>query len=294
MNDIDFAPSNYAEDKNDYVFESPTMRVWEPLTGNHVKHVEHIFPRFVDKSNSWILEQVRNGEGKYWTPETLSFMRSNVIAKRMLNVILPSIIKAFGGGRIPTVVDATANIGGESIQMALSGVVDKVISYEPNKNSYIMLKNNIELYMLGDIITTINSRFDYKIPEGSLVLLDPPFQSSTNIGNFNMSIEPRNLHFVILDIIRAGAKCVLLNTPKDYVINTKFCRDHSLLAVCYRFGAKNVKVYIIMPADQFRTAYGNKADFASFAIKATGGFREIPDDEESYKLMYGARAIKIE
>lgn len=293
MQASDFAPkNNYAEDDNDYVFTAPMMRVWHTLTDNSVKYIEHTFPRFNNKSNTALLERVHGGENIYWTPATLSFMRSNVTAKRILSIIIPNIIKLYPSGVIDQVVDATANIGGESIQMALSGVVKSVKSYEPDARSFEMLKNNIGLYSLENVITPINTKFDYDIQKGAMVLLDPPFQSSTNIGNFNMSIEKRNLHYIIRDIFKKGATTLLLNTPRDYVINTKFCRDHSLCAVCYRFGSKNVKIFIIMPLALFRRAYGG-GDFASYEVRQTARTKGIPTDEEEYKLLYTAHARRI-
>lgn len=292
---VDFIAKKINEDDNDYIFVSPMIRVWHSLTGNHAKHVKHIFPRHNDKPNGELLRIIEAGENKYWTPETLSFMRGNVLGKRIISVALLPLKKILGAKF--SVVDATANIGGESIQLALASSlgVEGIIAYEPNKKSFEMLCENIALYDVGDIIKPVNSIYDYHVG-ADLVMIDPPFQSSTNIGNFNMSIEKRNLHYVLLDIIkRAGAKVILLNAPGDYLLNAKFCTDNGLCACCYRFGKKNVKIYLIMSIENYNKMWGEDTErFITRDIFGTmKGANPFAENEADYKLMYLAAAKRL-
>jgi hypothetical protein len=288
---VDFAPKPFKSDDNDYEFDSPTMRVWGSLVGNHSVKVASIFPRIEGQNNTELMNEVAKGAGRLWDPETLSFMRSDVLAKRMMNQAVRPLLNVLGP-HFP-VVDATSNIGGETIQFALMPFVSSVKAYEPNPTSYAMLLRNIDLYNLGDKVTAVNNKFDYNIPAGCLVLLDPPFQAHTNIGNFNMSIESRNIHAVIDDIFKAGAGALLLNTPRDFVFNSRFGVERGYSAVCYRFGNKNVKIYIVTRASDFSKMRVMPA-WSTWNIKGTDmTVQGLPQNDADFRKLYSSAKHRI-
>jgi len=215
-----------------------------------------------------IFNQLPNLENKNWTNQTLSYTRSNIASKHIIDCIIdPLVRKGLFSLTIPRkfiVVDATANIGGDTINFALNRNVSAVISYEILTPVYNMLVNNIKLYGLQNKVVTKNVKFDYKIPENSLVIIDPPFESVYNENNFNLSIDKMPIYYVAEKCLIAGAKCVMLTMPKNFKYNKKFAEDFNQNVTVYQMGDKNNKIFLVM---RLKTALElNIPNFSAYKI----------------------------
>ena len=168
-------------------------------------------------------------EGINWTDETLSYMRGRGTANKILYSILKPKFSTFN------VVDATANIGGDTINSRLAPFVLSVKAYEPDPDRFRMLTNNLRLYGIEDTVQAYNRPFDYVIPTNSVVLLDPPFD--------NFAIEDRSIYDTLADIVPRAA--VVLNAPVDFLFSIKEATRMRARVECYRFRGKRVKIYLI-------------------------------------------------
>lgn len=231
-------PPFVAEDKQEYL-----ERDYRPIIFSR-------FPLFTEKSviswnipfyeaNKKIKEAIYNGENIHWTNQTLSYMRNRKSYMQMLAILHKNNVD------FTNVVDATANIGGDSIGFACEGA--KVKSYEIIPSVYDILINNINLYKLD--IEAINSRFDYNIKEGSVVIIDPPFEKGNNAENFNLSIDNMPICAVCDKLLYGklpdgNASHILLTMPRDYKYNIRYANEHSQVVKAYK-SEKNVKFFLV-------------------------------------------------
>ncbi len=198
-----------------------------------------------------IREELPKLENINWTNQTLSYARSNIVGKHIIECIIAPLYRKglFGReGRIRSplkVVDATGNIGADSILFAMERFVSSVKVYEILPNVYDMLVNNIHLYGMDKKIQALNKRFDYDVPKNSLVMIDPPYEADNNRGNFNLSIDNMPIYYVAQKVLDAGAACVILSMPRTYKYNTKFALDHDQHVSVYQMGKINNKMYLV-------------------------------------------------
>jgi hypothetical protein len=286
LNTEDFIYKSFDVNIDDQKFAEVPFNKQEYVSRDFTKLVIRRFPKFDEVSYipskfKWgpfwevqkrINSQLIISKDLNWTNQTLSYTRDSVIAKHMVNCIVrplydsgffnnskrsnpekvkPEKVKPWSTGL--TVVDATANTGGDSITFALEKFVNKVISYEIFKPVYEMLVRNVDLYGLKDKIEIKNKRFDYNIPEGSLVIIDPPYESAFNseiskdVGsNFNLSIDPTPIYNVAKKCLSEGAKCVMLTMPKNFQYNKKFAVTNGQHVEVYQMGKKNNKIFLVM------------------------------------------------
>jgi hypothetical protein len=199
----------------------------------------------------YIREELPKLENVNWTNQTLSYARSNIVGKHIIECIIYPLYKKGlfgreGRGNSPMkVVDATGNIGADSILFAMERFVSSVKVYEILPNVYDMLVNNIHLYGMNKKIQALNKRFDYDIPKNSLVIIDPPYEADNNRGNFNLSIDNMPIYYVAQKILDAGASCVILSMPRTYKYNTKFALDHNQHVSVYQMGKINNKMFLV-------------------------------------------------
>ena len=242
----------------------------------------------------YIRDKLSSLEGINWSNQTLSYARNNVIGKHIIECLVFPLVKKglfvdskIAGSKLPDnlnvtphvkIVDATGNIGMDSITFALEKFVSHVTTYEILPEVYDMLLNNIKLYGMNSRITAYNKRFDYNpsIMKDALVMIDPPYESGNNSNNFNLSIDSFPIYFVAQKILDAGAKCVILTMPKTYRYNSKFARDHNQYVSVYQMGNKNNKLFLIM----------NMEDANRISMPGFGTFTTITADE-SQKDYYG-------
>lgn len=193
----------------------------------------------------YIRESLPTLENSNWTNRTLSYARSNIVGKHIIKCIIAPLYRKGLFSKPMKVVDATGNIGADSILFAMEKFVESVKVYEILPNVYRMLVNNIHLYGMSKKIHSLNKRFDYNIPKGSLVMIDPPYEADNNKGNFNLSIDRMPIYYVAQKILEEGAACVLLSMPKTYKYNTQFAIDHDQHVSVYQMGKINNKMFLV-------------------------------------------------
>lgn len=182
-----------------------------------------------------------------WSNQTLSYARINTIGKHIVECIIhPLFKKGIFDKNNFVIVDATGNIGTDSITFAMEYFVSHVKTYEILPHVYNMLVKNIDLYGYNDKITALNKRFDYDIPKRSLVIIDPPYETGNNADNFNLSIDKMPIYYVAQEVLNAGAAVVLLSMPKKYRYNAKFAQDFNHHVSVYQMGKVNNKMFLIM------------------------------------------------
>lgn len=256
----DFIDAKYDEKIDDQRHLTIKMEEQTYLYKSYEKMVEYAFPKISEESdipekykgmepeeiNLAINREILEGKDQFWTNRSLSYMRKDVQGKRLVKcVFLPVINKILGEDAEISFVDTTANIGGTSLQYALLPRVRSIKSYDLDPSAIKMLKNNVELYGYGDKFTILNKRFDGEIPKDAVISIDPPFELSNNIGNFNLSIENKPIYFVVEDVLNAEASVVFLEMPAEFRYNSRFAKDHHQFVSVYLLPTKNIKIYAI-------------------------------------------------
>ncbi len=187
--------------------------------------------RYYKQANAEIRASIKRDVN--WTNQTISYMRNRRSFKVILDILYENNITT------KNIVDATANIGGDSISFAMLGY--NVKAYEMNPVAFEILKNNVSLYNVD--IELINGKFDYNVPHDSLVIIDPPFERGNNKDNMNLSIDNMPICAVCDKILDAGAKYVILTMPRDYLYNIRYANDHNQTVLAYNT-SKNVKIFL--------------------------------------------------
>ncbi len=228
------------------------------LHKDYADNVQYAFPKFLpemtlpskyagmthDEVNTLLADKITVGKNCNWDNKSLSYMRKDVQGKRLMKCAFKPLFKILGMDEVHF-VDATANIGGNTLLFAMQDFVKSVKSYDLDPCAVKMLRENVSLYGYDDKIEIVEGRFDYKIPKDSVVSVDPPFEQANNKTNFNLSIEMKPLHYVVEDILNAGAKVVLLELPVEYRYNSRYARDHGQHVVVYIIPQKNIKIYAV-------------------------------------------------
>jgi hypothetical protein len=232
-------PPFVAEDKQEYLERDYRPIIFSRFPFFNEKSVMPLWNMPFYEANKKIKSAIINGENIHWTNQTLSYMRNRKSYLQMLAILKKNDVD------FTNVVDATANIGGDSIGFACEGA--KVKSYEIIPSVYNILVNNINLYKLD--IEAKNSRFDYDIKEGSVVIIDPPFEKGNNAENFNLSIDNMPICAVCDKLLygklpNGNASHVLLTMPRDYKYNIRYANEHSQSVKAYK-SEKNVKFFLV-------------------------------------------------
>lgn len=264
----DFIDAEYDIKVDDQLHLSVPDSAQEYLNVDHSRKIKFIFPQFTEGNplpdkyrgksrhdvNASILERLESGKDINWNNRALSYIRRNTHGKHIINCILKPIVRKLYGysgdnddysRAVVPVVDATTNIGGDTILFAMEPFVSSVTSYERSEEPYKMLLENIKLYGMEDRITAYNKMFDYKVPRDAFVIIDPPFETGNNAGNFNLSIDSVPIYEVVQRILDAGAKLVLISVVPEFQYNKRYAVDHGQHVSAYRIGDKNVKVYLV-------------------------------------------------
>ena len=278
---INFVGTPYNLLVDDHANDTVPFEKQEYLNKDYRKYLLNRFPLYTSYSrvidgkqqlpviNHNIIKQLPLLEGVNWTNQTLSYTRlSNISNKIYQNIIKPLIDDNLFNKKQITIVDATAGIGGDTLSFAMNYSINKVIAYEISKDTYNMLRNNIELYRLNNRIITKNKRFDYDIPNNSLVIIDPPFESSykqsqflkdTDINkNFTLSIDNIPIYAVAQKCLDRGARCVLITCPKTFRYNFRYAVDNDQHVSVF-LTPKNNKIFVVM-----RLEDGNKLAYVNF------------------------------
>ena len=198
--------------------------------------------------NNMIFDSLKKGENKNWTNQTLSYSRTNIAGRHMIDcVIKPIIRKAFTDNSKLIVIDATANTGSDSITFGMEKFVKQVISYEMNDIVYKMLSNNVKLYGMNNRIIPLNKFFTYTDAlKNSIVVIDPPYESPNNATNFNLSIDSTPIYNVCKKLLDKDVFMIVLSMPKYYKYNKRFAINNHQNVSCYQLGNINNKLFVVM------------------------------------------------
>lgn len=218
---------------------------------DYAKYVQYAFPLI----NSTVAEAIKTGDGKHWTNKTLSYMRKNGISQKLLDEFYPEVLP-FDKFNL---LDATANIGGDTIQYALRG--HEVLAFEMQKNVYDMLQNNVALYNLQNLVTTHHARFEYtkcaeyiskfktKLPV--VVIIDPPFEINNNSDHFNLSIARIPIYYIVEYLLEHCCEAVILSMPNEFKYNLQYAKEHKhVFDICY-IKNKGLKMLVVQKGDAF-------------------------------------------
>lgn len=219
---------------------------------DYAKYVKFAFPYV----NNTILQEIENGGGKYWTNKTLSYMRKDAVSKNLISSFYSEVLP-FDKFNL---IDATANIGGDTLQFALKGF-GWVMSFEMQDDVYKILKNNLELYNITNCIP-LNQKFEYKqclnyiskfptvLPV--VIIIDPPFEINNNASHFNLSIDKIPIYYIVEYLLNYCCEAVILSMPMDFKWNAEFAKEHNhSVEICY-VKNKDLKMMVISHSNDFK------------------------------------------
>ena len=179
------------------------------------------------------------------TDEGLYSVSKPKVSEEIINYILLKTDK-----KNITILDATGNVGGDSITFGLSNKVKKVITTELNPENFKCLMNNIKVYKLEKKIEIYNVDFIkfYKIlkKKVDVIYIDPPWggpdykkKSKINLFLSNISIGK-----IVNDIIKQKVTDnIFIKIPFNFNI-TKFLFETGLKNLDL-YSISNSSVYII-------------------------------------------------
>lgn len=235
--------------------------------------------------NRYLAEKLLAGEGVNWTNKQLSYMRRDVVCKRLWSCVYAPTLRMIGADSV-TFIDLTANIGGDVISASMRPEVKKIIAYEMDDKVAAMLRANIDLYKYSDIVE-IRGRFDYKSASsefsGSIVIVDPPFEISNNGSHFNLSIDKTPMFNIVESLLGVGALFVILSMPTSYKYNLDFAEKYGHRVSVYYIGNKDLKMYIIGKHKKLLHRVGYRLKGPNF----TG------DPERDFEQMYECRLEQL-
>lgn len=194
----------------DYVIDNKTKI--------NVKY-ERLFPKL--SKNKYKLLQIDQ--------ESISYITTPNTAKEISTII--SQYAKINNITIRTIVDCTACIGGDTL--ALSKISDKVISVEIDKKRCNMLKNNIDVYCLNNVIVINDDCINAlgKIEDITVAYFDPPWGGKGYKKSRLLTLDLSNVH--IEDITRNLLdgkynknipKMLVFKLPKNYDIENFYTK----------------------------------------------------------------------
>jgi len=207
------------KDKNNNYFPD---RECQKYAFKKVANVHHFSQRYF-KVSSVVVNKAFKGKNVYWDDSSINHMMTQKSWETFIKFIDKENIST------SSVVDATASIGGMAIRFAQQG--SNVVAYEKDDIRYGMLCKNTDL--LSVKMTCLHKPFDYRIPLGSLVVIDPPLVGQ---GGSYISIENCHILDVVDRCVAAGAGAVFLNMPGDYRMNASALDDLKLIATTFDTG----------------------------------------------------------
>lgn len=143
------------------------------------------------------------------------------------NLISNLIISLFSNKY--TILDGTANVGGNSISFAK--YFKKVISIELNKKNYNVLKNNISLFNFKNIELIHGNTLDYldKL-DYDILFLDPPWGGTNykKMGVLDLKLGSKFIREIILEIKNKNKTGIVLKLPKNFRLTKDYLVGNNL------------------------------------------------------------------
>lgn len=199
---------------------------------NDYKYISKIFPKYKNTD----LKKLK------LTEESLYSVSKNKGALFTIN----KIIKHYGNKDL-IITDGTANVGSDTINFGL--IFNKVNAVEYNKINYNILKHNVKLYKLNNIITIYGDIIDiitnlYQ----DVIYIDAPWGGYEYKNKKNLKLYLNNTEiseFVINNLNKA--KLFVLKVPYNYDFNYFLTNIKNNNIFIYPFIKNdNIKYYIII------------------------------------------------
>lgn len=145
------------------------------------------------------------------------------------------ILKLFGSKLY--ILDGTSGIGGNVISFAK--YFNKVCAIELNKERFEILKNNINIFELPNVILINDDCNNYLNKNFDLYFFDPPWggQNYKNIENLRFNLGINSLNDIIITIKKSNNKPIIFKLPSNYDL-TEFSN--------YNYNIIKIKNYIII------------------------------------------------
>ena len=125
------------------------------------------------------------------------------------------------------IVDATGNVGGDTINFALNPQVSYVVSVEINKDTFENLKHNVNLYNLTDKVTLLNNDSSKLLEEcklkGDVLYIDAPWggKDYKKFAQMNLYLGTQTLSNVIKNTYKCQTfNYIMIKVPYNYKIKS--------------------------------------------------------------------------
>jgi len=167
------------------------------------RKIEYFFPPIKNYNNLKI-----NIEGSY-----------SITAYKYADMMSKIIYDLFKTKQL-TVIDATANVGGNTI--SFSKVFSKVLAIEKNKETFEMLKNNIGIYNLDNVALYCGDCLDIvpKLAEShkiDVIFMDPPWGGKEYITMQWISLFLSKVNITnIIETFEKYAKYIAIKVPFNF------------------------------------------------------------------------------
>tara|TARA_Y100000590_G_C15615380_1_gene975517 strand:+ start:429 stop:1109 length:681 start_codon:yes stop_codon:yes gene_type:complete len=182
------------------------------LNGNIIDKLEktkvlYLFPPLLDKNYNKLMI---NNEGVY-----------SITPFKCADIISKIIKKKFKTDKI-TIIDSTANVGGNTISFLK--YFNKVISIEKNYKNFLMLQNNIKVYKLQNKVILFNGDCLDLIPKIhkknkiDVVFIDPPWggKSYKKYKLLNLYLSNINIIEIVKKLLYNYTKTVVIKIPYNF------------------------------------------------------------------------------
>ena len=215
------------------------------ISKNYYEFIHKIFPYLSNKKyNDLLIDD-----------DSFSYLSKAYDSREITNIIKKHIKKYKKNGDDITIVDATGNIGGDTIRFAQN--FKNVYSIEFDKERYKYLKNNIGVYELNNVVELNGNSLNIipKLKDIDIIYFDPPWGGKDYMKQDKLRLTMNNgiKDIYIEDIVincfsnENSPNLVVLKLPKNYDINYlyKFMKQNNKYVKIY-----NMKKMIIVVIEE--------------------------------------------
>ena len=185
---------------------------------------------------------IDNDSVSYITTPYNSEIISTIIQYHIPNDVLASDL---------TIFDATAGVGGDTI--ALAKVFKTVLSCEINQDRFMMLKNNVSIYNLYNVIPLNRDSLDimHNINFVDVVYFDPPWGGSDykSQSRLKLSLGGEDIESVVNNLFdrkktKSNIKLVALKLPNNYDIKYLYEKTKNDNIIMYLYQLKKITLIL--------------------------------------------------
>ncbi len=182
-----------------------------------------------------ILKQCNSDRFPYWIIQdsikfkTIDYSNFKIVDSSIYSCLRPNVISSVNEvfmslGDIKTIIDGTANIGCDTVNLA-NLFAANIVAIEKDKKTFDVLVDNIKSFNLQDIIHPINDSYENYNKPADLVYLDPPWGGSDykNKEGIDLYLSDIPIHMIIKRTLLI-TKHVVLKVPINFNYN-KFVKN---------------------------------------------------------------------